>query len=565
MRTGGVAQSYLDPLAVRIQSIRTGARGRGWRRFLVFAELTKSKKGSEYVALFTYFSFEAWLRIIFAEGPRNAINAMTLYSVMQANLIPVGNHATSNGHNAVTQFFYNVMVLADSSGVEAAVLFGMLFTLIIWVISAISLAVACIFYVMFLWHHIPSQDGSLRKYCKRKIDRRLQKVVSVKVNKALAKDDMANSRADTKAGRTGDRPLVLKRQPTLPMLETGSDDKLPQMPTLSRQDTQTTLPPYTSRPPTRNESSAPGLPRQPTVPDISSGFARPAAPSRSNTQQSAMSNASYGSNAPLMGTANPMGYGPNQDYPRDKLSRMGSDHSTFSRRPLMSRSGTSSTQASSRTYQSAWRQPGTQDGGRPGPPTRQNTAFSDDHSYGRSSPASPSRQNTGTSNYQTRGGSTPGLSPIDSFGRHTPTSSTHPPPFLSYDPRSHPLPSHITHPPPTARFVAYNPTFFPPSSQPVPLVSSPTAQSFTTSPTHRNFSAPLRSARQPDSFTRQPLPPQRSGTAPLPQAAAYDDSIFDSYGAESEAPRPQVPARAATTGPEGGRWDGQSRYRPGAY
>ena len=58
MRTGGVAQSYLDPLAIRIQSIRMGARGRGWRRFLVFAELTKNKKGSEYVALFCHYSFE---------------------------------------------------------------------------------------------------------------------------------------------------------------------------------------------------------------------------------------------------------------------------------------------------------------------------------------------------------------------------------------------------------------------------------------------------------------------------------------------------------------------------
>lgn len=58
MRTGGVAESYLDPLAVRIQSIRMGKRGRGWKRFLVFAELTKSKKGAEYVALFAYFSFE---------------------------------------------------------------------------------------------------------------------------------------------------------------------------------------------------------------------------------------------------------------------------------------------------------------------------------------------------------------------------------------------------------------------------------------------------------------------------------------------------------------------------
>lgn len=58
MRRGAVAESYLDPLAVRLECIRMGQKGRGWRRFLVFAELTKSRKGAEFVALFTYFSFK---------------------------------------------------------------------------------------------------------------------------------------------------------------------------------------------------------------------------------------------------------------------------------------------------------------------------------------------------------------------------------------------------------------------------------------------------------------------------------------------------------------------------
>ena len=49
-----VFQFYLT----NYQSIRMGANGRGWRRFLVFAALTKGRKGNEYVALFTYFSFE---------------------------------------------------------------------------------------------------------------------------------------------------------------------------------------------------------------------------------------------------------------------------------------------------------------------------------------------------------------------------------------------------------------------------------------------------------------------------------------------------------------------------
>lgn len=58
MKGGSVAESYLDPLAVRVQSVRVGKEGRGWKRFLVFAELTKGKKGADYVALFTHFSFE---------------------------------------------------------------------------------------------------------------------------------------------------------------------------------------------------------------------------------------------------------------------------------------------------------------------------------------------------------------------------------------------------------------------------------------------------------------------------------------------------------------------------
>lgn len=60
IRSGSITRSYLDDLAVRVQSARVlGKNGRGWKRFLVFAELTKSKKGAEYVALYSYFSFQS--------------------------------------------------------------------------------------------------------------------------------------------------------------------------------------------------------------------------------------------------------------------------------------------------------------------------------------------------------------------------------------------------------------------------------------------------------------------------------------------------------------------------
>ena len=58
IRSGSITRSFLDPLAVRVQSIRFGQKGRGYRRFLVFAELTKDRKAAEYVALYAYFSFQ---------------------------------------------------------------------------------------------------------------------------------------------------------------------------------------------------------------------------------------------------------------------------------------------------------------------------------------------------------------------------------------------------------------------------------------------------------------------------------------------------------------------------
>lgn len=60
IKRNNIAECYMDPLAVRWESARVG-KGQGFRRFLVFAALTKSKKGSDYIALFTYFSFKGKL------------------------------------------------------------------------------------------------------------------------------------------------------------------------------------------------------------------------------------------------------------------------------------------------------------------------------------------------------------------------------------------------------------------------------------------------------------------------------------------------------------------------
>lgn len=303
MRGGKIAKSYLDPLAVRVECIRMGKEGRGWRRFLVFAELTKSRKGADYVALFAYFSFEAWLRIVFAEGPRQVINGITLYSYAQANFIPKGDHNTPTGQSPFVQFWKNFGVLAEQDKLQVAIICGMIWTCLIWLISAISLAVSVILYLIFLWHHIPSEAGGLGGYCRTKINRRMERIVKTKTDKALQKENEVRAREEAKAFREGTGGF--KRQPTLPdigKMETGS------MPPLSRQTTMSTLPEYSSRPGT----AAPGedsLPPMPTLPQIDTN-PRPGPPRRHMTAASDASWASYKSDAPLMNSASDMGYSP---------------------------------------------------------------------------------------------------------------------------------------------------------------------------------------------------------------------------------------------------------------
>ncbi|EMC99708.1 hypothetical protein BAUCODRAFT_64269, partial [Baudoinia panamericana UAMH 10762] len=336
IRRGGVAESYMDPLAVTLQTIRP----RGWRRFLVFTELTKSKKGADYVAFFVYFAFNGAIRVVLAEGPRQFVNAMTLYAVMNADLVVRGT--PTNHHSSIEQFFLNLEALADKNHEQAVILFSMLFTLVIWVFSALSLIIAAIMYLVFLWHYIPQRDGRLSVYCRRKIDRRLEKIVEHKIRAAIEEEERKKAKAEMKAElkrqKTGEVPPLkepsikqkLHRAPTLPQI--GESPELKQQNELSsfplvRQDTNATvatLPRYESRPPTRDGS-------QHSLPAMPNTVHRPSMPSRNGTQGSAFSNTSYESNAPLLANAGYAGEGgrssPAPSMPPPAFSRQASEAS----------------------------------------------------------------------------------------------------------------------------------------------------------------------------------------------------------------------------------------------
>jgi hypothetical protein len=300
------------------------------------------------------------------------VNALTLYAVYVAQLDP---NATDAGTSFV-QFFKNIGLLAAAHHQQAVILSGMLFTLIIWVFAALSLLLALLCYLLFLWHYIPNSDGGLSNYCDRKINERLTKIVSAKVAKALQDEDRKKLKQARKAAKNGEAP-VLGRQATIPTLfDAKDDDKLPEMPMLNRNDTMATLPLYTSRPGTPSS-------QQPTLPggfELDNMDQKRPFPVRTGTSSSAMSNMSYASNAPLIGAAGEMGYGRSAS-PAPSLPQLETEGFPFSQRSMTANSNGSQ-----------WQRGGPQQmrNGPMGPPSRQMTQ----DSYNSDPRGPPARQNS---------------------------------------------------------------------------------------------------------------------------------------------------------------------------
>jgi Fungal potassium channel len=484
---------------------------------------------------------QAWTRIVFAEGPRQVINALTLYSVLQADLIPEGKNSPRDGHSPIAQFFDNIGILADKNHQQAVVLLGMLWTLVIWVISALGLAASLILYLLFLFHHIPSEDGDLSTYCRRKINRRMERIIKAKVDKALKKEDQLRARQQAKDGRD------IKRQPTLPFFDDAGELA---MPGLSRQPTQTTLPEYASYEGSVRHS-AESLNQQPTLPDVGLATSRPPPPTRTATHASSASWASHGSKAPLIGDAACMGYSnsPVVETPGQATS------AEWPARPPPSRSMTSMSQSTQRSHT-------------PGFGTRSASAQGDRPTPG-TYPMEPlSRPGTGmSSGTGSTGRRGPGPSPTDSQGRRTPAAQYNPyfPP-VSESGRQSPArtPSNRSRTPvgtmpqsrsftpggsrsmtPGSRSIGDGPprlprfeteqnsnnggyqAYSPNNYSGTPYSAAPPAPYRSFTQPNMSSGMPIYSGRQTPQSSQSAYPTQRSGTAPLPQRQNDHDDMMD--------------------------------------
>lgn len=178
-----ICLTYTNPICRTIYSIK------GFNYFCLFAKITKSKEFTDYVALFVFFTFKGWANLLLAEGPRQVLNALTLYSVLKID----------------DDFVGAVTALAEKSHIEAIVVSFMAFSLLIWVISMFMFILA-MFCSCSVWTQVRRHNcSSLEEYCCVRIDKRVARLVAKYHKRGMKNLALENSR--------------MSKQPTLPTID----------------------------------------------------------------------------------------------------------------------------------------------------------------------------------------------------------------------------------------------------------------------------------------------------------------------------------------------------------
>ncbi|KAG8898934.1 hypothetical protein FRB99_007034 [Tulasnella sp. 403] len=189
---------------------------RSYNHFCFFSQIENSTKKKDDFAFFIFFTFKEWKRVLLADGPRQSINALTLYSFWVAN-------GKGNPFEKIGTYY-------DGDFVTAMLLVTMVFTVLIFIGSTLLLCVAAVLYVPLLCYI----RGNLKEYCCHKVDKRIAELIKKKTQQrvqrqaALAKKEAAGDFSHLK-GKKGAVPVSLPKQPTLPSLSV-DDDPIPRAP-----------------------------------------------------------------------------------------------------------------------------------------------------------------------------------------------------------------------------------------------------------------------------------------------------------------------------------------------
>ncbi|PIL37255.1 hypothetical protein GSI_00948 [Ganoderma sinense ZZ0214-1] len=199
-----ISYAFTNVMANKYYSLRS------YDHFCFFNHIAASTKRIDDFAFFVFFTFKSWKRLLFADGPRQSINALTLYAF----------YLSKQDKGA----WYDISKYFDGDLITSALTVSTTFTVLVFAISLLMLIIAGICYIPLLAHI----QGNLKEYCCHKVDKRISEIIKRRNKQrlakaaALAKKEAAGdfSHLKNKKGEFIAKPLP---QPTLPNLSVDDD------------------------------------------------------------------------------------------------------------------------------------------------------------------------------------------------------------------------------------------------------------------------------------------------------------------------------------------------------
>ncbi|KAF8665809.1 hypothetical protein AX16_000252 [Volvariella volvacea WC 439] len=172
---------------------------RSYPHFCFFDHISNSTKLSDDFAFFIFFTFKSWKRVLLADGPRQTINALTLYAIYVAKRDPKKD-------------WYDPSQYFSKSVSTSALTVTTFFTVVVFLGSLLLLVVAGVCYIPLLLHI----RGNLKEYCCHQVDKRIETVIKRNRKNRVDKETRDRDFGNNKNGKA-------LPQPTLPKLTVDDD------------------------------------------------------------------------------------------------------------------------------------------------------------------------------------------------------------------------------------------------------------------------------------------------------------------------------------------------------
>ncbi|KAL1917605.1 uncharacterized protein VTP21DRAFT_3998 [Calcarisporiella thermophila] len=193
-----IAYAFTSIIAYRYYALRS------YPHYCFFTQINNQRKRVDEIAFYVFFTLKGWKRLMLAEGPRQIISAVTLWSIIKANIY-------QRKHSLLS---WDTL---GESMVQRLSVATMAFTLIVWLVSMVSVLLAFFLYIPLLFHI----RGNLKEYCCHKIDKRIAELLRKKSRKRIEREQRMRE-AEMSGSQNGDKKggiYVLEKQPTLPNID----------------------------------------------------------------------------------------------------------------------------------------------------------------------------------------------------------------------------------------------------------------------------------------------------------------------------------------------------------